>query len=123
MGLNFTKTPTEIPHRAVITATELTCRQLKSDEVKQLRTEVSNALYQAKPAKQNIKKRMRCVITNLRKDDSIVILPADKGNTTVVVDKEEYRSKILSLLEDETYKKLKRDPTMKIEKHITQSLK
>ena len=123
LGLNFARTPTGIPHRAIIAATESTCRQLKNDEAQQLRIEVSKALREAKPPKQNIEKRLRCAITNLRKDDSIVILPADKGNATVIMDKEEYRSKILGLLEDPTNRKLKRDPTTKIEKRITQSLK
>ena len=103
---------------------ESTCRQLKSDEAKQqLRMEVSKALCEAKSPKQNIEKQLRCAITNLRKDESIVILPVDKGNATVIMDKEDYRSKILDMLKDPTYKKLKCDPTTKNEKRITQSLK
>ena len=49
-----------------------------------------------------------------------MIPPADKGNATVVMDKEDYW-KILDMHEDPTYKKLKRDPTTKIKKRITQS--
>lgn len=123
LGLNFARTPSGIPHRAIIAATESTCRQLKNDEAQQLRMEVSKALREAKLPKQNIEKQLRCAITNLRRDNSIVILPADKGNATVIMDKEEYWNKILGLLEDPTYRKLKRDPTTKIEKRITQSLK
>ena len=45
---------------------------------------------------------------NLRKDDSTMILPADKGWVTVVMNKKEYEDKCQQLLGDEkTYKKLK----------------
>ena len=44
----------------------------------------------AKPPKYNIKKRVRCAITDLLKDDSITILPADEGNVTEIMDQTEY---------------------------------
>ena len=69
---------------------ESTCRQLKNDEAKQqVRMEVSKALLEAKPPKQNIEKRLRCAITNLCKDKSTAILPADKGNAIVVHGRED----------------------------------
>ena len=52
-----------------------------------------------------------------------MILPADKGNTTVVMDKDEYVAKIETLLEDGTYRKLKKDPTSSVESKICQALK
>lgn len=58
-----------------------------------------------------------------KKNETIVIPPADKGSATVIMDKEDYWKKILEMLEDTTYKKLKRDPTTKIEMCITESLK
>lgn len=67
LDLNFARTPTEIPHRAIIAATESTCRQLKNDEAKQLRMEVSKVLREAKPPKKNIEKRLSCAIASLRK--------------------------------------------------------
>jgi len=39
----------------------------------------------------------------LQKDTSITILPADKGNATVVMDRDFYDQKIRTLLEDDTY--------------------
>ena len=52
-----------------------------------------------------------------------MILPADKGNVTVVMDREEYNKKIESMLAEKTYKKLRRDPTQSIERKIGQALK
>ena len=52
-------------------------------------------------------------IRTLREDTDIVILPADKGNATVVMDRTEYVSKMSLMLEDKTYAKLKKDPTLR----------
>lgn len=123
MGLNFAIIPRQIPHNAIIAATETTCKQLKSEDASELRKVISNALHGAKPPKQNVEKRLRCAITGLRNDESITILPADKGNVMAILDREEYRSKMMEILDDPTYKKLKSDPMAKIEKHIAESLK
>ncbi|CAH2017764.1 unnamed protein product [Acanthoscelides obtectus] len=48
------------------------------------------------------------------KDENVQVLPADKGNATVVMDTEDYTSKINDLLDRSTYKRLTRDPTQLI---------
>ena len=62
-------------------------------------------------------------IKSLRTDQSVVILPADKGNATVVMERSDYNQKIDSLLNAPTYSRLKRDPTRKFERRVQQSLK
>jgi len=52
-----------------------------------------------------------------------MILPADKGNATVVMDRDVYDQKIRTLLEDDTYTKLRRDPTKRIETDLQKTLK
>ena len=56
-------------------------------------------------------------------DQNIVILPADKGNATVVLDRIDYVNKMESLLEDNAYKKVKRNPTSRVETKISAALK
>jgi capsular polysaccharide biosynthesis protein len=52
------------------------------------------------------------ILKNLKKDGSITITEADKSNTLVVMNTEDYESKLKSLLNDEkTYKKLSYNPT------------
>ena len=52
----------------------------------------------------------------LKENDQLLVLKADKGNATVLMKKNEYKNKILQLLEDETtYKKRDKDPTSTIE--------
>ena len=59
----------------------------------------------------------RKALKNLRDDDSIVITEADKGNCTVIFDKEKYKEKILQSLNDkDIYCMLKNDLTKNIER-------
>ena len=62
-------------------------------------------------------------MSSLKKNDNIVILKADKGNVTVILDKTIYKSKCEDLLLTPTYGKLKRDPTEKIKRRIMEILK
>ena len=51
------------------------------------------------------------------------IIPADKGNATVIMDRSEYTRKMEDLLRDETYEKLKKDPTSQTETKVHRALK
>jgi len=51
-------------------------------------------------------------LSRLQKNSAIMVLPADKGRTTVVLDKSEYEAKVTCMLSDvKTYEKLAKDPT------------
>ena len=52
-----------------------------------------------------------------------MILPADKGNATVVMDRSECEKKIEDMLSENTYWRLKKNPTSTIERKIDQALK
>ena len=48
-----------------------------------------------------------------------MVLPADKGKATVIMDTEEYEKKVREMLSDEkTYSKLNSDPTPKYRKKL-----
>ncbi|KAH6940236.1 hypothetical protein HPB50_026404 [Hyalomma asiaticum] len=65
----------------------------------------------------------RRALKRLRDNERIVILPADKGNATVVLNKLDYEKKMLRMLEDkETYKPLNRDPTPKTQRDLQKLL-
>jgi hypothetical protein len=60
----------------------------------------------------------------LAKDNTIRILPADKGRVTVIMKSADYEDKILSLLQDQhTYELLKKDPTAKHKAKLVKILK
>ena len=57
-------------------------------------------------------------LKRLRKDESIVVLPADKGKALLVMDKEEYVRKMEEKLSDETtYKRIGKDPQRRSNKN------
>ena len=53
----------------------------------------------------------------------VVILPADKGNATVLMVMEDYNTKMRGLLETTTYWRLKKDPTSTQESRISCKLR
>ena len=53
----------------------------------------------------------------------IVILSADTGNSTVVMNRCEYDEKLTTMLSYSTYRRLKKDPTAKIERQVTKALR
>jgi len=57
-------------------------------------------------------------IRSLKQDSSIIICPADKGNTTVILDRETYDAKILELLQQDNYESLNEDPNINHEKKV-----
>ena len=80
------------------------------------------ALEKSKPPKPNISKRERQALKSLQDDDSIIILPADKGNATVVMDRVEYSNKLAELIDNGANSKVKKDPTLKTERKLSQIL-
>ena len=53
------------------------------------------------PHQPNITKDERAAIKPLKKNDSILIMGADKGRSTVVLDKDNYEEKVHKMLQDE----------------------
>ena len=106
---------TRIPVVDTITATETACRDLNVGDANELRSKVSGILKRHdKVNEQNVSKQEWQAIDQLKKDDTIMILPADKGLVTFVLKKSEYQEKCEKLLNDvKTYKMLKGDPTRK----------
>ena len=62
-------------------------------------------------------------VKELAKDDDIVILPADKGRATVVMDRKDYSAKMLTMLGDrDTYQLMAKDPTTSLENRMNSVL-
>ena len=100
--------PKRVPYREIIASTEMTARQLDADRAKELRIRVSEALHKARAPRSNLNKGMGKAIRDLKQDTEITILPADKGNATVVMDRYEYVAKMNALLKDNTYGQLRK---------------
>ncbi len=83
---------------------------------------MTEVLRRARLPRSNLSKNQKDAVRNLRTDKSILILKADKGNATVILNRTDYDKKILALLNTPTYKELKRDPTASIERKICSKL-
>ncbi|XP_046406218.1 uncharacterized protein LOC124171124 [Ischnura elegans] len=112
-GLNFAITPRDIPRETIITEVESGIRKLPKTVADEVREDVTRVLRSAKPPKSNITPKERAALKALREDGSIVVLPADKGNATVLMKKEDYNRKMEELLSDLVYHKLEKIPMAK----------
>ena len=107
----------------IVASIKETASRIGREQGDELRWKVRQALEKAKPPKANTTKEEQAAIKSLKQDDSIIILPADKGNTTVVMNKEEYTHRMNSLVTEGAYKKLERDPTPASERKLTKLIK
>ena len=123
LGLNFAVVPRVLPKEEIVQRLEPKLFHLNNDVASNIRVQITEVLRRAKLPRSNLTKNMKDAVRNLRADKSIHILKADKGNATVVLDRVEYDNKVLALLNTQTYKELKSDPTAKIERKICSKLK
>lgn len=114
LGLNYAVMPKTIPNKTIIASTGAIARRMDSQTAEKLRSLVSTALQKATLRKFNLPRHLQEVVRALRRDESIVIVPVDKGNSTVVMDRSEYYENLEVILSDNTDRKLKKDPTAKI---------
>ena len=92
-------------------------------EVNDLRGRIYGALRKSKPPSTNMTKEQKSALKDLRAMEGVTILPADKGNATVVMEREEYDSKMMELLLTSTYRELPKDPTQTMKNKISCTLR
>ena len=125
-GMKFAPSPRTIPKAEIIALVEdavQTNVNVKPAEADLVRAAVAGAVRKAKPPKSNVRKSEWEAMSRLREDKSIVILEADKGNATVVMDADEYERKALDLIGKQPFKQLCRDPTRNNDKRVNDVLK
>jgi hypothetical protein len=123
-GLNFAQTTSiKSKMKVFISRIEQAIHHLLMETAEEIRQEASRIIRLAKPQRINTLRAEREALQTLRNDDSFTILPADRGNATVILSSMDYKSKIRSLLDDHMYKKLLCNPTSKIEKQTASLIK
>ncbi|KAG8226743.1 hypothetical protein J437_LFUL004394 [Ladona fulva] len=110
-GLNFAPAPRSITYNEIMGGIEQAIRKLPKEAAEDVRSDVSLALKRAVLPKPNITTDERKALVSLRRNPDIKILPADKGNATVIMKSEEYHQKIMDILQDASYRTLLQDPT------------
>ena len=92
----------------------ITSKTLPNKEADTIRAKVSLTLQNSKRPKGNLSKAERKALKELQSDTSIVVLPADKGRSTVILNREDYLEKCMDHINNDPYQLLKKDPTTKI---------
>ena len=120
--LNFAVTPANIPATEIIAKVEAAIRQLDAEQADTVRRAVNGILQQAKPPEPNITKEMRDALKSLKEDESIMVLSADKGHVSVLMDTDTYRAKMSTLIENGPYQLLNKDPTDRLTRKLSEKL-
>ena len=106
-----------------ITDVESMCPKLKEEDAVELRAKVNSLLRKVQVPKPNLTKQERLGLAQLKRDKDRVILTADKGVAMVVMNWEEYVTKVQELLSQPAYRLLPRDPTNKIKAQLITKLR
>ena len=120
--LKHSVTPKQVPTEAIVSSIEagLSRQQKLSESTKDnIRSRVTSTLQSASLLNSNLTPEEQRALKRLKTDQNIVILPADKGRVTVVMDKTDYNDKMDSLVNDkQTYEVFKRDPTPALQRKL-----
>ena len=91
---------------------------IPEESKEQIRHRVANNLLHKKHST-DLTKQQGQAVKDLKSDDEIIILPADKGQMTVLMNKSDYIDKANNLLQDPlSYQPLKSDPSKTTLNHI-----
>lgn len=113
-GLGFAVSPKNIPFKSIICNIENGTQGLSSNDRELLRQECSLALLKSKRPRSNLDKEGREALKSIRNNDKIVVLKADKGGATMVLNKEDYIHKMNEHLSCGSYKKVNSNPIPKV---------
>ena len=125
-SLKHSVTPKQIPTEAIVSSVEVVLsrqHELSESTKDNIRSRVTSTLQSASLPNSNLTPDEQKALKRLKTDENIVILPADKGRVTVVMDKTDYNDKMDSLVNDkQTYEVLKRDPTPALQRKLNNKL-
>ena len=125
-GMNFAPTYKSIPRTEIIAGVEAALRSSKNtseEKAERTRGAIAAVIRSSKQPKQNITQEEREALKTLRQNNEIIILPADKGNSTVVLSTEDYERKASFLLNSTPFVRIGKDPTDRTVKRVNDTLK
>ncbi|XP_037529279.1 uncharacterized protein LOC119406616 [Rhipicephalus sanguineus] len=122
-GHNFNVNTAHPSLPRIIAATEEGIRRLDNGIRENVRLKAIGVLSKiGKRREHNMSREENNAIRSLRNDENIVILPADKGNAMVVLDREAYSDKVRDLLHSPAYETLAKDPTPRVQRELNKLL-
>ena len=122
-GSNFVVSPKQPPNLEYITAIEAACTKLSQQDAEELRADINRVLRSSHPPKSNLTKAQNLDLRELKRDRDCIVLTLDKGVAMVIIDRQDYINKANSLLNQNTYRSIPRDPTNTIKNKLISILK
>ena len=124
--LKHPMTPRQPPTESIVSSVEAVLfreRDLSESAKDNIRSRIASTVQSPSVPDNNLTKDEQRTMKRLKNDESIVILPADKGRVTVVMDKTDYFDKMDALVNDkQTYEELKRDPTPALQRKLNSKI-
>ncbi|XP_073231504.1 uncharacterized protein [Porites lutea] len=125
-GLKHSVTPKRIPTESIVSSIEAVLsrqRDISESAKDNIRSRIASTVQSASIPDNNLTKDEQQALKRPKNDNNIVILPADKGRVTVVMDKTDYFDKMDALVNDkQTYEELKRDPTPALQRKLNSKI-
>ena len=121
-GLQHSVTRKRILTESIVSSVEAVRsrqRDLSESAKDSIRSRIASTVQSASIPDNNLTKVEQQALKRLKNDNNIVILLADKGRVTVVMDKTDYFDKMDALVNDkQTYENLQRDPTPALQRKL-----
>ena len=105
-GMNYSITPTTIPAVDLVAKIETVLTGMPTEEADTIRADLSSIIRRTQAPKPNCTRNQIAALKFLQQNDNIIILPADKGRATVILNKEDYIRKCNQHLENGPYVKI-----------------
>lgn len=123
-GLGFAIAPRFVDKLDMVATIETGISKLPDDLKKEVQGKIKTLLDKPCIIRKNMSKRETNFVEDLRRDKSVICLAADKGRSTVILNREEYNNNMKEIFKDEAlFEPIKKDPTKKIESDIAEILK
>lgn len=111
-GMKFVPSHTVIPYEEFIVGVEEVASKLDANGAEELRSDVREILNKCKVPNDNLNAEERRALQSLRKKKKCVIFSkADKGNSTVIMDRMDYSEKLERITSGGEFIELKKDIT------------
>ena len=122
--LNFAPMQKHLPKMNIIASIEPALRK-HEDEIaaEATRVVISGILQRARLPDRNLTRKEEMALKDLMANDQIVVVPADKGNVTVVMDTEEYDRKAIEVIGEPPFEQINSDPSRKVEELVNKNVR
>ena len=120
-GLKFVPTPSSLNVVEMICSTEKALYAMTPIFQRAAVAEITTfAAKWRKPEKHNLSKEEYRLLREMKSNDKLIVVPADKGGKVVVMNREEYVSKVEEKLNDPSLYQIIKDPTRTLKRNISE---